>query len=232
LAAGGTSRTGTSRTGTSRTGTSQAGTSAAWGAARAQGAVMVLRILVVLGVAATVGLLIFYLWQAPGASGADSGTGEAAAREPGYTAIGAQLLEMGDNGQPLYRLDAVRIEQPRPNGDISVLEPRVVYDPAVGNPWTLRAMHGVLPADARSAQLSGDVEVQGIPQGSRVPVTIRTELLNLDISHQQATSNERVQIDWGGGRVSGRGLFADMKGDNLQLKSDVHGQSAPRASAQ
>ena len=189
---------------------------------------MLLRLLFVLGVTATVLLVVFYLWQQPGAGGSE-GTGPGApTREPGYTAVKAQLLEMGDNGRPLYRLDAERIEQPRPNGDISVTEPRVVYDPAVGSPWTLQAMRGVLPPDGRFAHLSGDVQVQGTPQGSRAAVTIRTQLLDLDISRQQATSSERVQIDWGGSRVSGRGLFADMKGNDLQLKSDVHGQSAPR----
>jgi lipopolysaccharide export system protein LptC len=192
---------------------------------------MLLRLLFVLGIAATVVLLVVYLWQGPGAGGNEPGTANNATREPGYTAVGAQLLEMGDNGQPLYRLDADRIEQPRPNGDISVIEPRLVYDPAIGSPWTLRAMTGVLPPDGRSAHLSGDVQVQGIPQGSRIPVTIRTELLDLDITHQQATSTERVQIDWGASRVSGRGLFADMKGNDLQLKSDVHGQSTPRPRA-
>jgi LPS export ABC transporter protein LptC len=192
---------------------------------------MLLRVLFVLGAAAAVLLLVLYLWQQPGVGGGDAGGPESAAREPGYTAVGAKLLEMGDNGQPLYRLDAERIEQPRPNADISVTEPRVFYDPAVGNPWKLRAARGVLPPDARSARLSGDVQVEGTPQGSRSPVMIRTEQLDLDISRQQATSGERVQIEWGGSRVSGRGLFADLKGSNLQLKSDVHGQSAPRRSA-
>jgi lipopolysaccharide export system protein LptC len=192
---------------------------------------MLLRVLFVLGAAAAVVLVVLYLWQQPGIGSGEAGGSESAAREPGYTAVGARLLEMGDNGQPLYRLDAERIEQPRPNADISVIEPRVVYDPAVGNPWTLRAARGVLPADARSAQLRGDVQVQGTPGGSRNPVTIRTEQLDLDISRQQATSSDRVQIDWGGSRVSGRGLFADLKDSSLQLKSDVHGQSAPRTAA-
>jgi LPS export ABC transporter protein LptC len=188
---------------------------------------MLVRLLLVLGVVGAVALLL-YLWQ-PGASSSEIGNGETAAREPGYTAIGAQLLQMGDDGHPLYRLDAERIEQPRPNAAISVVEPRVVYDPAVGSPWTLRAASGVLTADARSAQLSGDVQVQGVPRGESAPVLIRTGLLDLDISHQQATTSERVQIDWGGNRITGRGLLADMKGNSLQLKSEVHGELAPRS---
>ena len=36
--------------------------------------------------------------------------------EPGYVAIGAELIETGDDGQPLFRLDAERIEQPHAAG--------------------------------------------------------------------------------------------------------------------
>ena len=185
---------------------------------------MVARLLFLLGVVAAVALLI-YLWQEPGTGSTESSGTDNAANEPGYTAIGAQLLQMGDDGQPLYRLDAERIEQPRPNGEIAVTAPKVIYQPT-GNPWTLEAARGELPADARSAQLDGDVRVQGTPKGSRTPVLIRTQRLNLDIVRQQATTDERVQIDWGGSRVTGRGLLADMKDDSLQLKSDIHGQAA------
>jgi LPS export ABC transporter protein LptC len=186
---------------------------------------MIVRILVVLGIGAAIGALI-YLWRVPGGSVIENPAAETEGSEPGYTAVGARLLEIGDDGQPLYRLNAERVEQPEPGGDIVVTEPRVVYDPAVGSPWTLRAARGVLPPDARQAQLDGDVEVKGIPSGSTAMVTIKTTSLHLDVNRQLATSPELVRIDWAGSRLAGRGLRADLKSNDLRLATDVHGEAA------
>jgi LPS export ABC transporter protein LptC len=165
---------------------------------------------------------LFYLQQAAGGGG-DSAAGDIESTEPGYIANGAELIETGDDGQPLFRLDAVRIEQPTPQGIIFLTSPRLDYQPETGNHWTLVAQRGQLPQDARSAELAGAVHADGKPNGSNDAMHIVTEQLHLDMKQQLATTPAKVRVDWAGNTLRGRGMSADIRNDRLQLAGDVHG---------
>jgi LPS export ABC transporter protein LptC len=165
---------------------------------------------------------LFYLQQS------DSGVGEAtpgdvASTEPGYIATHAELIETGEDGHPLYRLDAARIEQPAPQGTIFLTEPKLDYQPEQGNHWTATAQLGQLPQDARTAELTGAVQAEGRPSGSNDLMHIATEQLHLDMKQQLATSSAKVRVDWAGNALRGRGMRADIMNDRLQLAGDVHG---------
>ena len=158
----------------------------------------------------------------------ESGGGEAApgdveSTEPGYIANGAELIETGEDGHALFRLNAERIEQPTPQGIIFLTAPQLDYQPEDGNHWTLTAERGQLPQDARTAELAGTVHAQGRPSGSNELMRIATEQLHLDMQQQLATSSAKVRVDWAGNVLRGRGMSADIRNDRLQLAGDVHG---------
>jgi LPS export ABC transporter protein LptC len=159
---------------------------------------------------------------------ADNGNGESsgidyATSDPGFAALHAELVETGDDGLPLYRLDADRIDQPRPQGTVFFTDPKLDYQPEPGNSWTVTALKGEMPQDASSAELTGKVHAEGVPAGSPDMVRIDTEQMHLDMTQQIATSATTVRVDWGGNRLIGHGMRADLKNDTLQLESKVHG---------
>ena len=96
-----------------------------------------------------------------------------------------------EDGIALYRLDAERIEQPHPQGTIFLTDPKLDYQPAAGNHWTLTAQHGQMPEDARTAELTGNVHAEGLPTGADTLMRIDTDQLHLDMAQQLATSAEQ-----------------------------------------
>lgn len=165
---------------------------------------------------------LFYLQQSDN-GGSEAPAADVESTEPGYIANNAELIETGDDGQPLFRLDAERIEQPTPQGIIFLTAPKLDYQPDTGNHWTLVAQRGQLPQDARTAELAGAVHADGKPTGSAELMHIVTDQLHLDMKQQLATTNAKVRVDWAGNTLRGRGMIADIKNDRLQLAGDVHG---------
>jgi LPS export ABC transporter protein LptC len=182
---------------------------------------MIVRLLFALCSVAILAALLYF--QDADNGGSENAVSEFGTVAPGFSAVHAQLIETGEDGLPLYRLDAERIEQPRPQGTIFMTDPKLDYQPEPGNHWTLTAQHGEMPQDARSADLTGQVHAEGLPSGSDTLVRIDTEELHLDMTQQIATSPTNVRVDWGGNRLSGHGMRADLKNDNLQLASKVRG---------
>jgi LPS export ABC transporter protein LptC len=166
--------------------------------------------------------VLFYLQQYD-SGGAEAAAGDVESTEPGYIASGAELLETGEDGHPLFRLDAERIEQPTPQGMIFLTAPKLDYQPEPGNHWTLSAQRGQLPQDARTAELAGAVQAEGRPSGSSDLMRIATDQLHLDMNQQLATTPAKVRVDWAGNLLRGRGMSADIKNDRLQLAAEVRG---------
>jgi len=180
---------------------------------------MVYRILFALLAIGALGTL-FYLSDS---GGGEAGPADIESTEPGYIATGADLIETGDDGNPLYRLHAARIEQPTPQGIVFLSEPQLDYQPAEGNHWTLSAQRGQLPQNARSADLAGSVVAFGRPEGSTDVMHISTEQLHLDMRTQVVSTNARVRVDWAGNTLRARGMSADIRNGRLQLSAEVHG---------
>ncbi len=182
---------------------------------------MILRVLFALASVAILSALLYF--QDSDSTSSESAATDVGAAEPGYAAVHARLIETGQDGIALYRLDAARIEQPHPQGTIFLTDPKLNYQPEAGNQWTLTAQHGQMPEDARSAELSGNVHAEGLPTGADTLIRIDTDQLHLDMAQQLATSPSNVRVDWGGNRLNGHGMRADLKNYRLQLASKVRG---------
>lgn len=169
--------------------------------------------------AVTVGLLI---WHGQDAS-SQAGTAADTVTDPGYTATDAEIIQTGPDGQPLYRLQARRVEQSQAGTEIHVVEPRLTYQQGSGPEWSLRADTGVLPPDADRADLAGSVYAVAT-RPDTAPLEIRTDRLGVDMDRQLVTTADPVRIAWGRDQVTAVGLRADLKADTLRLESRVHGE--------
>ena len=169
--------------------------------------------------AVTVGLLIWHGQDASSQAGAAAYT----VTDPGYTATDAEIVQTGLDGQPLYRLQARRVEQSRAGTEIHVVEPRLTYQQGSGPEWSLRADTGVLPADADRADLAGSVYAVAT-RPDTTPLQIGTDHLGVDMDRQLVTTADPVRIVWGRDQVTAVGLRADLKADTLRLESRVHGE--------
>jgi LPS export ABC transporter protein LptC len=166
---------------------------------------------------------LLYFKESDNDAASEAAGAEAAARQSGYAALHAELIETGADGEARYRLRADRMEQPQPQGTIFLTDPQLDYQPEAGNHWHLRGERGQLPQDARTAELSGMVHAEGRPQGSEALLRFDTEELQLDMAANVATADGNVVVDWDGSRLLGRGMTADLNGYRLRLQADVHG---------
>ena len=182
---------------------------------------MIFRVIILVLALAVLGVLLYL--QKPGIGSTTSTAASAANPEPGFVAIGAELIETGDDGKPLYRLDAERISQPMPNGLIHLTAPILHYQPPGANPWVLTARQGELPQNAHTADLSGAVHVEGKPQGSIELMRMDTDTLHVDMQQQLATTPAIVHLHWAGSLLTGRGMRANLKTGQLVLMRNVSG---------
>jgi lipopolysaccharide export system protein LptC len=144
--------------------------------------------------------------------------------QPGYYINGARIMEMGTDGNALYRLEADSIVQNPGDLSIALEDVKAAYRVESGREWTLTAATGAVPPNSQTIELEGDVRVVGQPEGSRDLGVIRTEKLSLDTQTSIASTPSRVDIEWGARRLSAVGLRADLKAERVQLESAVHGR--------
>ena len=168
--------------------------------------------------------LVLWLWRSPrGETPANAAPSASASAAPGYVATGAELIDTDADGQPQYSLHATQISQPTPTADIELTAPQFVYRGETE--WTLTAARGVLPPAAQQIRLLGDVVARAQRTGS-APLQLRATSLAIDMQASTADSTDPVAMEWGRNRLWASGLHADMKTDELRLKSPVHGEVA------
>lgn len=172
-------------------------------------------------------LLAVGLWAllAPRSSNTPGTAASTAATEPelGFAATGAELVETGADGMPLYRLQATRIAQTQPDADIELTEPRLAYEQRAGGRWTLQADRGTLSSDRRLASFSGNV------LGERTAVRtaalrLHTEALAVDLERHLVDAHQAVSVDWARAHLTGGSLHADMVSDTFVLRGPGHGR--------
>lgn len=150
--------------------------------------------------------------------------------EQGYYIKEGRLTGTGTDGQILYSITARVARQNLDDGAIAMQEVAVNYAPTAGIPWDMRATRGQIPEDSNIIQLSGDVLVTSAAVAAnhrQVPLTIRTDYLELDPDTYIATTNRRVVIERSRDTLHARGMRVYLKQDRLQLDSEVRGNFLP-----
>jgi lipopolysaccharide export system protein LptC len=147
--------------------------------------------------------------------------------DPGYTAHNAKLVQTGKDGRPLYTVDADVIRQ-QPNDNTIQLEKATLgFFDSNGSLWTARGNEGQVGQDTQQVELSGDVHVNGTPQGTLKPAEIATEHLQFDTNSKIASTRDPVTLTWSGHEMKGTGMRASLNDERVQLESNVHGRAVP-----
>jgi LPS export ABC transporter protein LptC len=147
--------------------------------------------------------------------------------DPGYSAMQARLVQTGNDGRPIYTLDAAQIQQQPDRGLVEMQQVRLGFRDESGNQWTARAARGEVAQVGGVVQLDGNVHVSGILPGTEEPTEITSEHLAVDTNAQVVTTQAPVTIVMSGRELAARGLVASLKDRHVHLESAVHGAFLP-----
>jgi lipopolysaccharide export system protein LptC len=142
----------------------------------------------------------------------------------GYYLRDAQIAVIDAGGSVLYEITAESVEE-RPDENRALLRRVAVrYNPAAEVPWIVRAEAGEIPDEQTYIDLTGGVELRSVPGSSRQATIIESEILRLTPEEYLATTDAAVSVLLGEERLDAVGMTADLKGDYLELNSNVYGQ--------
>ena len=152
-------------------------------------------------------------------------------RDPGYSALDADLIQTGPDGQPLYRLQAAVIRQFPGTDRIELEHLRLGFRDPGGDDWTATALRGSLEPgqDAKVGagngliDLEGDVHVSGLLGGEQQAAEIATERLSVDTEKQVVRTRDPVTLTWSGRQLQAAGLMARLRDRRVRLEAAVHG---------
>ena len=147
--------------------------------------------------------------------------------EPGYAARDAKLVQTGPDGHPLYTVDAEVIRQQPNDNTIELEQATLGFHDANGALWTARGEQGQVGQDTGTVELSGNVHVNGTPQGTLQPAEIVTNRLAFDTNTKIASTREPVTLTWSGQEIKGKGMRATLNDGRVQLESAVRGIAVP-----
>lgn len=145
----------------------------------------------------------------------------------GYYLKGARLLGTDEEGRVAYRIVAERLEELPDRELLELSGVEVDYRPADGQPWRISATRASAPKDGSELDLEGSVELRSEPGDGSEPVVIATDALRFVMDTSSAESDQPVRISVGDWRLDAVGLRTHLKGDTLQLESEVHGKFSP-----
>lgn len=147
--------------------------------------------------------------------------------EAGYAARDAKLVQTGTDGHPLYTVDADVIRQHPKDNTIQLENATLGFFDANGSLWTARGERGEVGQDTRIVELSGDVHVNGTPQGTLQPAQIVTDRLKFETNTKIASTHDPVTLSWSGQEIKGKGMRATLNDGHVQLESMVRGLAVP-----
>jgi LPS export ABC transporter protein LptC len=185
---------------------------------------MIYRIFAVLVIIVVVGGTIFF---GGSTNGATAPTVVEEPHDPGYAAHDAKLVQTGADGRPLYTVNADVIRQQPNDNTIELENAKLGFYDTNGSLWTARGALGQVGQNTGVVELSGDVHVNGTPQGSLQPAQIVTNRLAFDTNTKIATTREPVTLTWSGQEIKGKGMRAALNEGRVQLESAVHGMALP-----
>jgi LPS export ABC transporter protein LptC len=148
-------------------------------------------------------------------------------REPSAYLRDAHIEEFDRGGRRKLRVAARRIEQDPRDDSVALDDLDLEYLALEAQTWRMTARRGAAPKGFGTVILTGNVVMSG--ERDRVPrtATVRTDRLVLDTSSQVAHTRLPVLVTVGDNTLAAVGLTANLKGETLQLESEVHGNFPP-----
>jgi LPS export ABC transporter protein LptC len=158
-------------------------------------------------------------------SGGGSRTNDSspAAAQPAYYLKDAIISQTDQSGAPAIKLVANRIEQQPGNDSIVLHTVHVDYLKVPDKQWFLSADRGFVPADSRTIQFQGNVELR--PTDGPSSTLLKTDEISLDSERNVAyTTSSPVSIRFGGYAMKVKRLEADLNSEKVKMES-VNGRT-------
>jgi LPS export ABC transporter protein LptC len=149
------------------------------------------------------------------------------ADDPGYSVTDAELIETDAEGAPRYRLVAERIVQDPASLLIEVERPMLSIHEQGAVAWRVSADRGELPANTRTMQLTGRVEVISARAEETPTLYLNADTLRYDFINGIADTETDVTLVIDGHELQGTGLQANLKTRRVRLNESVQGRFRP-----
>lgn len=146
------------------------------------------------------------------------------ARDPGYSATAAEIIQTGADGEPRYRLRAARIEQDPRTLEVKMQQIRLETRAGDAARWQVVAPGGTLSRDAERVRLEGGVQLEGGDARDADRLRITTRTLDYDLRGERAVAAGAVRITLQDHALEGVGLEANLRTRQVRLNADVHGR--------
>lgn len=144
----------------------------------------------------------------------------------GYYLRSARILGTGDDGKPLYEIQADYAEQ-IDGEDIAFQNVRIRYSDGAEVPWVLNADNATISRNPERVILKGHVQAVSTAGFNGKDTEIRTQYLEFEPDAYRAETDSRVQIRVGPRSLTATGMLALLQENRLELKSNVSGKFAP-----
>ena len=142
----------------------------------------------------------------------------AAPEQPGYYLKDAVITQSQADGSIGMRLVTNRIEQQTKDNSIVMTPVRVDYFQVPEREWVLSAQRGMVPANSRIVQLTGDVALQAAdaPEDS----FLRVDALAIDtVKNLAYSTSSPVVVQSGPHRMTVKSFQADLKEEKIRAES-------------
>ncbi len=138
----------------------------------------------------------------------------------------AELIGTGPDGKILYQVWTQRASQSIDDSGIELDKVRMLYGPPMEMAWELKSKTGRIPADASVIELRGDVVAISATEGTS-PTIIRTQRLDIDPATRQASTKNKVELEFDGRIINATGMHANFETNEIKLLSNVNGKFTP-----
>jgi lipopolysaccharide export system protein LptC len=145
----------------------------------------------------------------------------------GYYILGARFSGTDEQGRVTYRVSADRLDELPGDQRLQLTGVKVDYQPTDEAAWAISADTATAARDLSQLDLLGSVEVRGAAANGSGPWTIRSDALYFWPQASKVESRTLVEAYVGDWKFDAVGLLMDLKGETLELESEVHGILLP-----
>ncbi len=145
----------------------------------------------------------------------------------GYYILGARFSRTDEQGRVTSRIFAERLDELPDDQRLQLTGVKIEHHPADDAAWSISAATATSAKDVSQLDLLGDVEVRSLPADGSGPWTIQSDALHFWPQTSKAESRARVEAQIGDWKFAAVGISMDLKGETLELESEVHGTLLP-----
>lgn len=139
----------------------------------------------------------------------------------------AVVISPGEDGRPLYRLEAGRMNQPLGSERVDLEDIVIEYSHETPRPWRLTADSGQVRLDWGNVVLAGNVIATAPADEGEEITTLLTQQMTVDAEAHQVRAPGEVIMVRGEERLASVGMSADLLAETVQLESEVNGRFLP-----